>query len=111
MVGQMPSFQISRPIGARCPTSHSRFRSGIDATYTWDLGESRRSVRSASSNCSRKARTGVIARVDPRQASLAPISTVTSPGRLAPARRICAGRSDIRAPVSARFQLRAPAAR
>jgi hypothetical protein len=78
--GQMPSFQISLPIGFVRPCDQSRLRFGTLATYTCVFGSARRRDFSESSNSARKSATEVIAEVEARQASFAPTITVTNCG-------------------------------
>ncbi|CAL9289530.1 hypothetical protein SUDANB25_01623 [Streptomyces sp. SudanB25_2051] len=76
------------------------------ATYTCVRGASSRSRAIAASNDARNSATGVISPACGRQASFAPIITVTSPGLCRAASAICPGSSSTRAPDLARFQLR-----
>ncbi|SCE03419.1 hypothetical protein GA0115235_110970 [Streptomyces sp. DpondAA-F4a] len=101
----MPSFQICLPRAFSRPVDQSRFRSGTLDTYTCARGASARNCRSDASKEARKSATGVISSTESRQASLAPIITVTSSGRSFAASAICSGSCAIRAPDTAWFQL------
>lgn len=102
---QIPSFQICLPSGFSRPVDQSRLRSGTLDTYTCVFGAEARSCRIEASNDERKSAGGVMRSTESRQASFAPIITVSSSGRSFAAITICSGSCAIRAPDTAWFQL------
>ncbi|GAB3958043.1 hypothetical protein GCM10027614_74710 [Micromonospora vulcania] len=75
--GHTPRRQARVARASLCPTSQSRYRSGMLTTSTRAFGRPVRRARRPRSTSARNVATGVIASTPPRQTSLAPISTVT----------------------------------